>query len=277
MLTSAVIKGLSLAQSRSIELPYRDAPTGTSIFINKVDGLGPVKADITMTSYPDQDEDNYQSSRVGGRTIAFSLSLRPRWNIGETVQSLRRSLYRVVPPKTPVRITLNDDAMVQTYIDGYVESLEPSIFEKKTDMILTIRASSAYLTSTTVVKNQKYTLNKTNPVNYLGDGPTPIAIDMTFARPTGSFSLQLNGSTLLRVDSTFNTGDRVSINTTPRSKSLKRIRSGSTYSLLDSISSGSLDIFIDAATDSLRINTDVGAAGSTDVYLLSYAARYVGV
>lgn len=278
MLKSVVIKGLSQAQSRSLTLPFRDAvTTGSPIFANKVSGFGPVKADVNMDAYPEMDEEYLQSTRVGGRTIQIQLSLRPRRNLGETVQSLRRSLYKVVPPKTPVRITINDDEMVQTYVDGVVEGLEPTIFEKNTDLVLTIRSASAYLASTTIVKNQTYRLNTLNAVNYAGDAQTPIAVDMTLARTTGSIAFQVNGTTLLQASASFSAGDKVSLITTPRAKVFQRTRGSSKTSLLDSITAGSLDIFFDAATDTMKVITDVGAAGTSDTYLLSYTPKYVGV
>lgn len=276
MLKSVVIKGLSLAQNRSITLPFRDLSQGP-YFVSKVGGLEPVKADINSTSYPDMDMDTFQSARVGGRNLTITVALNPRPALGESVQSLRRTLYKILPPKTPVRVTLNDDEMAQTYIDGYVEAVAPSIFDKNTDLTISIVSMNAYLTSTTQIKNQGYKTNTDNNIKYDGDAPAPWQMSLTFVRASSYASFLVNKTELLRVTYAFNVGDVLNINTTPRSKSITRTRSGSTISLLDQITTGALDLYFDAATDQFRVNTSSGSTAGNERFLLTYAAKYVGV
>lgn len=275
MLKSVVIKGLSTAQTRSITLSFTDP--SSSYFIKQVDGLDPVDADISKTSYPGIDKDYFQSARVGGRTPSFQIGLRPNRKKGETVQSLRRGLYRVLPPKTPVRITINDDTMPQTYVDGYVKSVAPTIFSKSPDMVITILSMDAYLTSTTVLKNLIFQTNTVNKLNYLGDAPTPIEFTQTMVRPASYVTIRVNGAALLTVTYPFIAGDIFTFSTAPGGKYARRLRSGANLSILDSISTGSLDLFIDAATDTFAANNNYGTAIASEKFALTYSAKYLGV
>lgn len=274
MLKSLLIKGLSTAQNRSMSLQFRDL--GSSYFVKNVAGLEPVEADVQETTYPDLDEDYLDGSRVGGRTVEITLGLRPRRNLNETVGSLRRALNRIVPPKTPVRLTFTDDEMPQFYVDGIVKRVTPTIFGKSSDITIVVKSQQAYLTSTTQLKGLTFPTNVPQNLNYVGDAQAPFELTHKFVRAATSVRLRINGTSMLQVTRGFNVGDTLNISTIPKQKRLALTRNGATTSQLDYITQGSLEIFFDAATDTVEFETSAGTALSTEKFSLTYSARYIG-
>lgn len=274
MLKSVLIKGLSTAQNRSMNLGFRDL--NSSYFVKNVKGLESVDADVQTTAYPDLDEDYLDGTRVGGRTIEITLGLRPRRNLNETVGSLRRALNRVVPPKTPVRLTFTDDEMPQFYVDGVVKSLAPTIFGKSTDIIITVQSTQAYLTSTTQLKGLTFQTNAPSSLGYQGDAPAPFELYHKFVRDGTAVRLRINGASMLQILYSFKTNDVLNISTIPKKKFILLTRGSTTTSLLDVISEGSLDVFFDAATDNIEFETSGNNVISAEKFSVTYSARYIG-
>ena len=99
----------------------------TKFPISFVDGLGPVKAEISSSPYANQDGDHFQSSRVGARNIVLTLELVPSYSSGEDPEDLRNELYGVLAPKSSVDLVLYTTNGIR-YISGVVESFESPLF-----------------------------------------------------------------------------------------------------------------------------------------------------
>lgn len=99
----------------------------TKFPISFVDGLGPVKAEISSSPYANQDGDHFQSSRVGARNIVLTLELVPSYSSGEDPEDLRNRLYGVLAPKSQVDLVFFTTNGLR-YISGVVESFESPLF-----------------------------------------------------------------------------------------------------------------------------------------------------
>lgn len=125
--------------------PYASTANEDPIQIRDIAGLGPVKAEISTTPFANADGEIYQGASVGKRNIVLSLGLNPDWpgyNLGQqTVAELRQKLYTYFLPKQWVKLRFFIDHLLSTpsvAIEGYVESMEPSIFSKDPEVQISI-------------------------------------------------------------------------------------------------------------------------------------------
>lgn len=112
--------------------------------ITKIEGHGPVNADINITQFATNDGAMYNSARVGERT--FSLTLAVVAQSGKTIEHARRWIYKTYAVKGRVKLTFTTDTGVYI-MTGYVEKCEPDVFEKITKVKITIVCPDPYFYS----------------------------------------------------------------------------------------------------------------------------------
>lgn len=109
--------------------------------ITKIEGYGPVGADINLTQFATNDGAMYNSARVGER--ALSLTLAAVAQPGKTIEHARRWIYKTYAVKNRVSMVFTTDT--GTYlVTGYVEKCEPDIFDKITKVKITIVCPDPY-------------------------------------------------------------------------------------------------------------------------------------
>lgn len=126
------------AQPSAPELPLGGTTASQDpIQIRDVDGLGPVKAEITTTQVAVGDGELYTGATVGKRNIVLTLGLNPNW-VDQTMSSLRQLLYRYFLPKAWVKLRFFSDYLPEVDIEGYVESVEPNIFSQDPEVQVSV-------------------------------------------------------------------------------------------------------------------------------------------
>lgn len=119
-------------------------------FIKNIDGLGPVKADITTSTYVTRDGSSFQNARATFRNIVMQLGFNPTYSTSnDPYGDLRRDLYSYFSPKSKIIIVFENVNMEPVYIDGWVESFEPTIFSKDPDVTISIICPEPYFSSLT--------------------------------------------------------------------------------------------------------------------------------
>lgn len=114
--------------------------------ITKIEGHGPVGADINLTQFATNDGAMYNSARVGERVLSLTLAVVAQ--PGKTIEHARRWIYKTYAVKN--RVTMVFTADTGTYImTGYVEKCEPDIFDKITKVKITIVCPDPYFYSPT--------------------------------------------------------------------------------------------------------------------------------
>ena len=109
--------------------------------ITKIEGHGPVGADINLTQFATNDGAMFNSARVGERTMTLTLAVVAQ--PGKTIEHARRWIYKTYAVKNRVEMAFVTDT--GTYImTGYVEKCEPDIFEKITKVKITIVCPDPY-------------------------------------------------------------------------------------------------------------------------------------
>ena len=129
-----------LGESLLLELSN---PWSTGIAITKIEGLGPVKADINTTSISSGDGDRFNSARIGTRNIVFTFRLL---ETPTTVEDSRQKTYKYFPVKTNVTLLIETDNRL-CQISGYVESNKPNIFSEEEDTQVSIICPNPYFIS----------------------------------------------------------------------------------------------------------------------------------
>lgn len=114
----------------------------SGLFITGINGLGPVKATVNMTQLATADGDIWNSTRLAGRNIV----LNARFTYAHTIEEARLMSYKFFPIGKKVTFHIEtDNRMAET--EGYVESNEPNIFSKESDMQVSILCESPWFSS----------------------------------------------------------------------------------------------------------------------------------
>lgn len=109
--------------------------------ITKIEGHGPVGANINLTQFATNDGAMYNSARVGERALSLTLAVVAQ--PGKTIEHARRWIYKTYSVKNRVTLVFTTDT--GTYIiKGYVEKCEPDIFDKITKVKITIVCPDPY-------------------------------------------------------------------------------------------------------------------------------------
>jgi len=270
-------------------------PSTSGFFIVDIEGLGPPKADIITTTAPSVDGSRFNMSRTNQRNLTLTIGVL---GLNNDVDGTRQSLYRYFPIKRSVRFGIklpNRDVV----IDGYVESIEAQIFNKVSHNVISLICTKPYFRKRL---NDVIYLNAAIPmfeypfqnegldptlimgeiisrysydVNYEGDVPTGLTIQMTFAGPVeGSIRLQNHVLTnffheiqTMAIDTrmvetitggSIQNGDEIFITTHVGSKRIFLKRGSTYYSIINALEPGTTWLTIYPGTNALVFNAEIG-------------------
>jgi len=193
VLTKLEVLGLrSLVPTLSLD---DDGDAGTDpIQIMNIDGLEPVKAAITTTAFGAYDGEAFTGASVGKRNIVLTVGLNPDWAIQST-EELRQLLYNYFMPKLLVQLRFHSTNFPVVKIEGYVESVEPNIFAKTPQMVVSIICPKPDFValSPTVVTGITNDGTDTDEIDYPGSVSSGFALEITQAVGTpGTDSIQVS-------------------------------------------------------------------------------------
>ena len=121
---------------------YLNQPEASGFAIEKVNGLGPIKANIITTNIANLDGAIFNSAHANYRNIVFSI-----YFVGiPDIEDARMASYRWFYKKQKIKIRVKTDSRECECI-GYVESNEPDIFSKKEKTTISIICPDPYLYS----------------------------------------------------------------------------------------------------------------------------------
>jgi hypothetical protein len=138
----------------SIRLDLTD-PWSSGFAIKSIDGLGPSKANINTTELASNDGAIYNSSKIRYRNIVLTFIFLENSTIEET----RLLSYKYFPVKHEVTLAIETDNR-NCKITGYVESNEPSIFNKQETCTISLICPDPFFYS---VKDVDTTFYGTDP------------------------------------------------------------------------------------------------------------------
>lgn len=171
-----MIQELKVVNSSGEELTIDLArPEESGFAIRSITGLGPVKANINMTDLAIGDGSLYNSSKTSYRNIVIDLIYYPVYQyvspmdimsqefktsknydtskipgsefivspINASIESLRQMSYRYFPVKQAIKLFIKTSNR-HVWINGYVESNEPDIFNKDEGATISIICPNPY-------------------------------------------------------------------------------------------------------------------------------------
>ena len=126
----------------TIHVELGQAEPTHGFLVEKIEGLGPVKADINMTDLATTDGSLYNSSRLQTRNIVLTFNFK---NCPDA-EAARLKTYRYLPIKRKVMLSV-ETADRNARVVGYVESNEPDIFSKEVKSVISIICPDPYFYS----------------------------------------------------------------------------------------------------------------------------------
>lgn len=260
---------IRLAGPSNVDLPKEGVVSPINPFLLKgADGLGPVEVDVSMANTL-QMGGVYQGRRPQLREITVLVGLKPDWNIGQTAQELRTTLYGLLTPKfdNMIKVQLMDGDVVVAEARGYVKTMEISAFSKDPEVQVVVSCDHAYLRAPSPVFVE--------PDTSISDGYTVATINNPGTAPSGfwmgftltedhSGSLQILEDTfmgkIMSLGSSFNAGVTFIVDTRAGSRGVWRIPPGTTnfISILDELDPTSPWIQLHGGINNIKINVTTG-------------------
>lgn len=113
-------------------------PNDDPVQVKNIDGLGPVKADITSTQSATGRGEIPQGTNTGKRNIVLTLGFNPDFAGNETMSGLRQALYRYLIPEQWTKLRFHSDDLPTVDIEGTVESVEPNMFSQDPEVQVSV-------------------------------------------------------------------------------------------------------------------------------------------
>ena len=156
-------------------------PETSGFYIKKIEGLGPVKANINIAERTTIDGGQYNSAHANSRNIVLTLGFL----FAHDIESVRHKSYKYFPLKRRITLIIETDTRTcETY--GYVESNEPNIFDKEESTVISVVCPDSYFYSSgagskTVTRFSSIESLFEFPFSCEGDVPdTPVEPDITY-------------------------------------------------------------------------------------------------
>lgn len=274
-----MLSSIEIRPSNGSVLSLPIALVGPGYPVYSVDGLGPVKATHVSNGTAKLDGAQLQSTHIDSRNIVITLGFEPNYAINETVASMREKLYSyMVPADTvTVRIILSDGRSME--LSATVETVDPAIFSNDPVIVITLIAYKPMFNAINevVIPGNTVTGVTDIPIVYPGTAKTGITFIFSPNRAISDFTLYNRQPDGIVTSMSFSTsliaGDVLTVTTTPRERSIIRMRSGVQTGLLQAKDIGSAWTELIPGTNNIR----VVAAGAAIPYEIRYLSKFVGI
>lgn len=235
-------------QGTILNLPLGGSDSG--IKVRNIEGLDPVKATITSSTFAKLDGSRYQQSRRENRNILLTMDLEPyageTENYGASVSDLRSLLYSWFMPKNNVTFKIYVDGSPKYLTTGMVESFESPLFTKTPQVVISIicfdpafYAITDFGFSGTSVNNNIETI-----LNYPGNIEAGYTLTFKPNRSINGFSIfnrRPDGYLAsMDIQKDLYNGDQVIISTEPGNKYVSLRHNGAQSSILYSVGKGAI-------------------------------------
>lgn len=238
----------------------------------RVEGLTPPPVNVNTSAAGAVDGTFFNSAVMGQRNIV--LTIQPRGNIGEN----RRLIYRMFPLHKEIQLQFREYSdSTWKHINGYVESIEGSLFDNPETLTISIICPRPYFesasTSTDIASAAQGGTNLRND----GDTETGFEIDITISSElSGTYidGLTITNATtgkFIGFTARFQKNDRIHISTiNGQLEAILNRQSVSTpINLLNNLSDGSTWFKLKTGTNYLGYST----TNSTESYISATVSR----
>jgi hypothetical protein len=273
-----VLTRIEVTNRRGNILSFSMEEDDTGYQIAEVEGLDPVKAELTSTSYASTDGEQFQSAKRGARNLKIKLDLDPDFE-ADTYTTLRNRLYSFFMPKYPVKLRLFQTTGLYVDISGIVEETSAPLFEQDQTVDISIMCYQPDFTDPRIITLEGFTVDdSTNTtINYPGTVETGTVLTLNLNRDLTEFTIYNmdEGGNLYQLDFTGDLldGDILVVSSLRGSKGIKLNRLATESSYLYGRSAQSSWINMDEGLNQFRVY----AEGDPIPYELEYVIRYGGL
>jgi hypothetical protein len=271
----------------NVDLPIKNLDPTSKFILKAIDGLGPPDINVALQDSP-YSNGIYQGSHPILREIVARIKLNPDYATGETVESLRTTLYTVltvanvsVPSwklseSRGVTISLMLNGTAVATVNGFPKKFEIVPFAKEPEVQITFACKAPYLESALIAENVA-SLSLSNPIiNYDGTAPGGFHFELDFTAGRSDFRLQsaapLDTDAYMYFTYAFLTGDRLIVNTMNGERKISRVRSGVEIPIPGALSSDSTWLKLQPGANPFTTNTS-----NFTWYLFEHRQLYWGV
>lgn len=259
----------------TLSLELGDVSSGFAI--SKIEGLDPVKAVLVSSSFANLNGSDYQTSRREERFIKFYISFKPEYTDSETVQSLRRKLYKHVMPQMDLRLQFFDDEGPDVWIFGTVESFENDMFSEDPAVVISVTCFNPdFFDPIAKFFDGLTTAGSDNSVlSYSGDLETGFRFTLNVDREITGFTIYHrppNGQTYsIEYVGPLHVGDTLAIETVTGRKTVKL---NGTVNMLRALSPQSHWLELRPGDNDIRVQVEGDPPLS---YVIEYTEKYGGL
>lgn len=246
--------------------------------VNTIDGLDPVTATLSSSSYAGEDGEVFQSAKRSARNIKIKVDLEPDF-VTKTYTTLRQDLYAFFLPKSVVKLRFYQDTGLYLDIQGIVESCDSPLFEQYPTATISIMCYKPDFTDPRIIDLSGHTVADTTPtvINYPGTVETGVVVTLSINRPVTDFSIYNvdEGGNILQFDfsGALIAGDVLVVSSLSGAKGLTLTRAGASSSYLYGRTAQSNWIQLFEGLNNFRIYTSAEPVP----YVLEYVVRYGGL
>ena len=247
--------------------------------ITSITGLTPPTANINTAVNANFDGGTYKSSRMNTRNIVITMAIEG------SVEANRIALYQFIKVKQAITLYFSNGTR-EVFIDGYVESLECSIFEKKEIAQVSILCPDPYFRDTTSI-NDSFSavvgmfqfpfsieeegvvfsyLDLDTEVNVINGGDIETGMIIEFKandEVVNPAVYKLPSNQFIKLNVTMQTGDTIRVNTNKGHKSVVKVSGGVTTNILNVLHPSSTWLTLDSGDNIMMYTADTGAANLT--------------
>lgn len=273
MLTEIVVSSLTRADIPPLSLPLFE---DSRFPVNFIDGLGPVKADVSSGRYANRKKGYISGSTIGERNIVLTLELNPSYFDGESMESLRTELYRLAPPDGEVSLVFVTDGGRQLRTQGRVETSDTPLFVQSPMVQISILCPDPFMHGETKSQTFGRTSNAFMEVTVEGQEVTEFALTTaTFTASTG-YELLVEGggkSQIFSCAGPFPSGRQLLINTEVGGKIFEM----NNQSMIHNMTASSSWPVLYPGLNTLRVRLSGGDLTVQNNHTLVFTERYIGL
>lgn len=291
-----------IGESLTFLLPF---PEQSGLAISRIEGLGPVTANINTSETAMLDGVMFNSARLPERNIVFHLYMM--WI--PTIEDSRLLTYKYFPVKRPISLLFETDKrMVE--IHGYVESNEPEIFSQMQSTSISIVCPDPYFYSSEYNETSFYGVeplfefefenesltermlefseisqSTSKNIVYEGDADVGMLMTITATGPVGNLLIYNSGtretmtiseSKMISITgSPFSSGDVITISTIRGDKYISLLRNGIMTNILNVLDKDSDWIEITRGNNAIAYQADYGS--EYVIFKLNYPVAFEGI
>jgi len=271
-----VLTKVEVTNSRGnvLTLPFDD--DDSEYVVADIDGLDPVDAILTSSTYAGQDGEVFQTAKRGPRNIVLKLDLDPDTS---TYTALRQALYAYFLPKSQIKMRFYQDDGLYVDINGVVEKMPSTLFTQAPIVSVSIMCYMPDFTDPRIVDLSGSTVSTTTNtlISYPGTVETDTVVTLNVNRAMSDFSIYVSDESgairQLDFSAPLLAGDVLVISSLQGAKGITRTRAGVPSSLLYGRSAQSNWIQLFPGNNQFRIY----APGDPVPYVLEYVVRYGGL